>query len=312
MRARSRRLRGQAAVEMALGLLVFVTIFIFGMHFAEVGFLSLKVQEATNAAVWDSTSRKMHNAVTNDYSLWSGAVTWADTTTDNRYKDLDGLRNAGTGIKQVFTRADNFTATCTALPGGSAGVNGIAPVSVAADAFGNTNGDTGIACATRVRLSAFNIPQRFVDGANGLAQERYDSIYRNIYACGVGRAVGGSCPGQLGILLDDWGLAGAAEAGECDLYAGANCGNKGFYRMANAVYGGAGSAGSDLVNAMLAPAGSSPISEGKFWFSFKGSESGYTQNLSSSHGSSAWQTSPWSAQPEYTVGRGQCFLGHGC
>ena len=50
---------GQATVELALGLLVFVTVLLFGIHFAEVGWLSLKVQEAGAWAMWEAAGANM-------------------------------------------------------------------------------------------------------------------------------------------------------------------------------------------------------------------------------------------------------------
>ena len=57
--------RGQATVELALGLLIFVTVLIFGIHFAEMGFLSLKVTEASASAIWDATAYQTHSKLPN-------------------------------------------------------------------------------------------------------------------------------------------------------------------------------------------------------------------------------------------------------
>ena len=52
--------RGQGTVEIALGSLLVVTVLMFGIHFGEVLFMSIKVQEAANSAQWDATSMKLH------------------------------------------------------------------------------------------------------------------------------------------------------------------------------------------------------------------------------------------------------------
>ena len=52
--------RGQAIVEATLGILVFISVLLFGLHFAEITFTQMKVTEAAQAAIWDSTSGQMH------------------------------------------------------------------------------------------------------------------------------------------------------------------------------------------------------------------------------------------------------------
>ena len=55
--------RGQGVVELALSALLMVTVLIVGIYLCEVAFLNLKVQEAANAAMWESTGRS-----TSDFS----------------------------------------------------------------------------------------------------------------------------------------------------------------------------------------------------------------------------------------------------
>ncbi|MBS1150350.1 MAG: putative pilus biosis operon protein, partial [Myxococcaceae bacterium] len=52
--------RGQAIVESVLGILVFISVLMFGLHFADVTFTQMKVTEAAQSAVWDSTAGQMH------------------------------------------------------------------------------------------------------------------------------------------------------------------------------------------------------------------------------------------------------------
>jgi hypothetical protein len=79
--------RGQGTVELAIGLLVFVTVLIFGIHFAELSFLSLKTTEAASYAIWDSTGRRVHRfdpnrlgSSTQIYSVNSQVTGGADPT----------------------------------------------------------------------------------------------------------------------------------------------------------------------------------------------------------------------------------------
>ena len=86
---RAARGRGQSTVEMALGLMVFVTVLVFGMHFAEVGFLSIKVQEASAGALWDTTARRMHT-LPKDFAPLQTAMDQAGAQAQQRYQDFDG------------------------------------------------------------------------------------------------------------------------------------------------------------------------------------------------------------------------------
>ena len=53
--------RGQAVLEMSLGALLFVTVLLFGIHYAEVTFTQMKVTEAASSTMWDVTAGKMHH-----------------------------------------------------------------------------------------------------------------------------------------------------------------------------------------------------------------------------------------------------------
>ncbi len=89
-RHRGGQQRGQGTVEMALGVLLFVTVFIFGIHFAEVGYLSLKVQEASTSALWDTTSAKMHELPGNFADLQNAIGAAGGHATER----IQGLRRA--------------------------------------------------------------------------------------------------------------------------------------------------------------------------------------------------------------------------
>jgi hypothetical protein len=216
MRATLRQQRGQAAVEMALGTLVFVTILVFSIHFSEVGFLSLKVQEATAAAMWDTTQGKMHDIPWQYGTVASGAVSAAQGETQARYADFDGRlsTNNGGAITNVFTRASGMAINCN-----MGGIND--------GSFGGgfltgfvyrTNG--GMHCSAQANLSAYNFPTSFLENTGGpggftFKVKNYAASSTTIKVCGVGRAVAGNCSKRYKMLIDDWGLAGSGESAEC-------------------------------------------------------------------------------------------------
>jgi len=207
---RESRPHGQAMVEMALGLLLFVTVLIFGIHFAEVGYLTLKVQEAAASALWDTTSAKMHELPAN-FSHVDHAISKAGQHATERYEDFDGRtsRHGRPKITQVFTSAEGLSVTCEAEKKIS-----FKPSPSTKDVYENTG---GMSCSARAELTPIRIPRRFVDRGQGALFDVPHYLRGAIPVCAVGRAQGGSgkCRGAYGILLDDWGLAGDAESREC-------------------------------------------------------------------------------------------------
>ena len=103
--------RGQGTTELALGLLLFVTVLIFGIHFAEIGYLSLKVQESATSALWDTTSAKMHELPKNFDALTQliDSNKPGQLATE-RYKDFDGRasKQGRTKVVQLFTSAEGL------------------------------------------------------------------------------------------------------------------------------------------------------------------------------------------------------------
>ncbi len=298
-------------VEATLGIFVFCTVLIFGIHFAEIGHLSLKVQEAANSALWDSTSRKMHDTFSKDWNIYKSAIPFAQNQTQARYRDFDALANNSTTVTQVFTTARNMNVNCEVLAN-KHGVQPLAPDPKAAAAY--PSGLSGIACSAEATLAGFRIPASFAD--NSISQFRHWKKV-DIKACAAGRPVNGSCPGQLGMVLDDWGYSGTSEAQQCPLAreGGTGCANQGYYDQVSAVYKKVGNAGSASSLAASA-AGVSPIDEDFFYMSFRGRESSfgpYTESLGTSHGDITWETTPF-ANPR--IGppdpRADCWLGKDC
>jgi hypothetical protein len=304
--------RGQGTAEAALGIFVFCTVLIFGIHFAEVGHLSLKVQEATNSAMWDSTSRQMHDTFAHDWSPYRRAVTFAQFIAQRRYSDFDALANRGsTTVTQVFTTATNMQVGCVDLNAGH-GLSPLGPDPKAAAAY--PSGMSGIVCKSQATIAGFRIPESFAD--NSLSSFRHWRRV-DILACAVGRPMRGNCPGQLGMLLDDWGYNGQQEAQECELAweGGTTCSNQGYYDQVSATYRKVPRQGSATRLAASA-AGASPIDEDCFYMSFRGIESPYgpfKETVVTSHGDLLWETTPY-ANPRNRADdpRTDCWLGKSC
>ena len=306
--------RGQGTVEAALGTFVFVTILIFGIHFAELGHIALKVQEAANAAIWDSTSQQMHDVTAHSWNEYQAAITFANTQANARYVDFDALRTSGATTTLVFTRAENMQVGCRPLQGGDR-LQPSAPHAFAAGTY--PSGQQGIVCQAQADITGFRIPRFFLDG--NMSNARHFRPIR-IPACAVGRPVAGNCPGRLGMLLDDWGYSGQLEARECALAweGGTTCENQGYYDQAASVYAAtpAPMAGSASRLASLV-AGASPIDEDFFYLSFRGRESTYgpyQETVQSSHGDLLWETTPFQHpyNSRYDAPRTDCWLGNTC
>ena len=307
------RRHGQATVEMALGLLVFVTVFIFGIHFAEVGYLSLKVQEAASSALWDTTSAKMHELPGN-FTHLDSAIAQAGAHATARYEDFDGRtsRHGRPKMVQVFTSAEGLEVTCEAEKHIS-----FKPSGSTASVFEDTG---GMRCTSKAELAPIRIPRRFVDTGEGALFDVPHYMRAAIPVCGIGRAQPGNgrCRGGYGILLDDWGLAGPDESGECILLQEGSCANKPYYQSTKLVYGqhvAVNGASQDMAEQVV---GASPIDPGKFWMSFRGMPSGFEEE---EHGGdddpNDWVTTPGAKSPTSGYessyqGRGNCFLGAAC
>ncbi len=217
--------RGQAVVELALGLLVLVTILLFGIHFGELGYLSTKVHEAQAAALWDSTAYRTHE-VMQWYDSSRNAVP-AGNAVNTRYADFDGRASVVASAPQLaMTRAGPIQVTCRqagsyALP--------------APNPYGEPG---GISCAAEAELFAANIPTRFADrGPGGFFNSNH--LLRPLYTiCGTGRFTGGSC-GNVEMLLGDLGLHDGSEQNHCTLSRGGgqSCAdNPNFYAAAFSVF----------------------------------------------------------------------------
>lgn len=311
MRGRASQ-RGQGTTELALGLLLFVTVLIFGIHFAEVGYLSLKVQEAATSALWDTTSAKMHELPRNFDPLTH--LISSDTPgqlATARYQDFDGRtsKQGRARVVQLFTSADGLTVTCR-----EAGDIRFRPSS-------STNGTVyrdvgGMSCTARARLSPVQkFTRNFLDRGRGAFFEVPHYTVGAIPVCGLGRLKGGQCAGGFGILLDDWGLSSQAESRECHLL---NCDNEAYFQSAKVVYDKHNQVDGSSEKLARNIVGEAPISPGRFWMSFRGMNSSFLEREPGGDSdTNDWETTPGrnSRSTEYDTAYGRrepCFLGNAC
>jgi hypothetical protein len=335
---RRRKSRGAALVETALGATLMVTVIVFGIHFAEVGYLSLKVQEAAISALWNGTHRQMHVTAA-DYSKADASMRAAGRDAQRRYGDFNGLSsvNSPPGVTQVFTTGSDMKVECDV--GGKPGWGG-------ALLTRHIYRDRGAAhCKAEATLSLFRFPKSFLDqGEGALYQKRHaDERFGNLRVCSVGRPVAGKCNGRISMLVDDWGLAsgsGLSETLTCQMPAGQGpynmnpplfapipCLNLPFYTAVLGTYAPTALAIPALSDMM--PRGvlqaSAPIRSRYFFMSAPGEELGMTQlpRLAvAGSGSVIFPTTPGSllgiSTPWYGISylkrvanRG-CFLGRAC
>ena len=113
--------RGQSTVELALSLLIFVTVAMLGIHFAEVGYLPIKVHEAAVSPLWDSTALRVHRwrdteKSIGDFTPFPLIAPAVESNANGRFHDFDGRTSTpgegDTSVTQVFTRIDDMLVRC--------------------------------------------------------------------------------------------------------------------------------------------------------------------------------------------------------
>ncbi|HEX5751070.1 MAG TPA: TadE family protein [Archangium sp.] len=311
MRAFRHDARGQSTLELALGLLVFVTVVMFGIHFAEVGYLSLKVHEAAVSPLWDSTAFRVHRMLeqrdhVSDFGAFSSIAPRVMANAQERYRDFDGrssFASPRTHITQVFTRVEDMRVRCardedvefdlprsrrpalreprpgnwgTYPPGQDVGE----PTDSVLDGIYENVG--GISCSAEAHLEGLpSLPRSFLEGEGGFFREKHSTLLK-MKACATGRAVGGRCQGRYGILLGDFGFSDPEVSGHCPLQPeqpNVPCAeNRAFYYAAMKVFDANGrSAGRDATKFAEFFVGESPIDESGFFMSYRGEEDDYVE-----------------------------------
>ncbi|ATB31965.1 hypothetical protein [Melittangium boletus] len=314
----NRQPRGQGTVELVLGLLVFVTVLIFGIHFAEIGYLTLKVHESATSALWDTTSAKMHTlpGKFNALEQLISSNKPGQLATD-RYKDFDGRtsKQGGKAPEQVFTSADGLTVTCEraqdiVFKPQSPSKNAIYTRVYKQDVGGMT-------CNATAELSpSKRLIRTFLDQGPGAFFSVPHYAVGAIPVCAMGRSRNGQCAGGFGILLDDWGLAGREESRNCVLLQ--NCANKAYFDSTKIVYDDHNTVNGASSNLARTIVGVAPIDPGKFFMSFRGMDDSFTDKVNKGDkDQGSWVTTPGakSRTTEYDKsynGRKDCFLGAEC
>jgi hypothetical protein len=298
--------RGQGTVELALCSIVFVTVLLFGIHFAEVGYMSLKVQEAATFAIWDSTGRKVYDLKNLSDAPMDQLVTGgtsAERRAEDRYRDFNSL-STGDGTQPVtkaLTRGDGLDVECEEDRGLS---RTIIPSDhlIMANVYSERG---GLRCMARAQLTSARIPDSFIEGPGGLFGARHERP-RNIWVCAMGRATGTNCRGKMSVLLNDWGIAGDEYGlnNDCRLR---QCPNPVYRDAVEAIFnttpgGGAGAAFANTI------AGGAPTSANEYWFSFSGEENGY-QDGTPGEGPTNYNTGSPGLGMVPPARVGPCFLG---
>ncbi len=216
----SKRPRGQGTVELALCSLLFVTILLAGIQFAEVGFLSLKVQEASNFALWTTTAKRVH--FTNDMSesndalgdVLGDSVGSAASVTQARFRDFNANPGGDGTITQTLVRGSALNVSCQRAPAVNFAVNaqprGLIETIYAVD-------EGGAKCRASASLKSIRNPNSFAQQAEGGFFDEANNRFEGLFTvCALGRANGGDCPGAYPILLGEWALTGNAEGARID------------------------------------------------------------------------------------------------
>ncbi len=299
-------------VELALCLMVFVTVVMYGIHFAEVGYLALKIPEAAVAPLWDSTALRVHRMQhqedqIGDFSAFPAIAPMAQANARARFKDFDGRTStSGSTIDnftQVFTRMDRLETLCNEDPdvefdlprsqrpalmeprgGDWPAAPGGQDVGEATDSAldGVYENRGGVSCSATAHIDGLpTLPTSFLEGNQGFFKEKH-SLPLSMTACSVGRAAGGVCQGRYGILLGDFGFTDRDVSDHCPLQPerpDQPCRqNRAYYYAAMKVFDNngraAGHAASDFAKFF---AGYSPIDENGFFMSYRGEEDDYVE-----------------------------------
>ena len=304
MNARTEQRRGQASVEMALGLIVFITILMFGIHFAETSYLGMRVSGAAQSAIFRATGQRAHEKG----SDFTRASTVAGLTTSDNAKYWDDFQptvgeGAGT-ISHVLTKIEkskNNVVRCTNEGTMKSSLMAMAPTPYSGD-------KGGLKCSGEAQISVLpTFPKNFLDNTWSLKTAHYSGP-TSLRMCATPRSKrSGEC-GQFGILLGDYALQGASsgESRANDLFSG---GNTSFKKLVEGGFGlpispfcaiSAGLLGSLKLVPQLGPCFPQ--------LSFKGHEVGFNQSMGGHNVKSPWNTAGYKSQLRQKNNKA-CYLG---
>ncbi len=264
--------RGQAVVEVALAILVLVPIILGGIFLAESAIFRLKATEAATEPMWDATAYR-HNAYTRGFDRTPAAVAAANS----------GAAARARGATLVFTRSDAPQQRCSAGTGHGLRID-------ETSAFYVDNG--GMSCTSRLTVDPHGITRFFLDtGADGFFQEPMVNMLKHFQFCETEKCQ------PFRTAIGDWGLTNlGGEDEECELTM-SGCANLGFFRAGRVVYeahrSGEGTRNDAFVRFVDGVVQERPANLPRmtdFQMSFKGEESGFTQNVPVSEGEPEWKT----------------------
>jgi hypothetical protein len=205
--------RGQATVELALGGLLLISTVMLGLWLSEVSFLSIKVQEASAAAVWNATGRPIDdfNDLSNPTVTQNNhrnALLGVEQQIGSRYQNFDGAEGGSNGTARVFTRGKELKISCVETgPAGPLAFS-IPPTRALNNQMRGWFQPRGAAiCTASAEASTYELPKTLADRSEGgfFTKFRDDKVIR---LCGAGKAVGNACGGGYPVLLGDWGFDG--------------------------------------------------------------------------------------------------------
>jgi hypothetical protein len=245
--------RGQGVLEATLGMMVFVTVLMFGIFFTETLMAQLKVTEASSSTMWDITAGAPGDGFHTwplDTSPTNTAVSNAQSQGQARYANFDGRVVAANhrttaNWTQVFSTASNMSVRCSQGVGLNyfpnlvtfqlrlqySDVGGVQCLAQADITHGGLGGKIGNLADTGSGGKAYFNAKTY-DARGGAAGG-------NIHSCSIGRATGGGCGKQMQMMVDDWGMSegGGTGANTCPVLPfGIPCPNTEYWISTNLIY----------------------------------------------------------------------------
>jgi hypothetical protein len=289
------RPRGQASVELALGLLAFITVLIFGIHFAEVQYLAVRVATATHSAIFRLTGQRAHEAG-HDFKLVNQNVAGLNTMHHRKYWN-DFTPNTGEGsaaVSNVLTKIEKTEANLVRCFNEDELQSDLKYIPMIPKAFSETGG--GIRCGGQGTVSILPVfPKNFLDNNWGLKTAHYSGP-TSFRVCATARNQRGGPCGQIPVLLGDYSLQGNSSRGpqgpESKSHDLMNGGNDAFEDLTKRAFGTGGkspmclASGMMMLSLKLLPQVGPCNSE----LSFKGHEAGLRQRMDGHETRGPWPT----------------------
>ncbi len=266
--------RGQAATEVALGILVMIPIITGGLFLSEAAMFRLKATEAATEPLWDATAYQQQS-YTGTFNRTPGAAATASAKANARSK----------ARTLVFSQSSKPAVQCTA--GSGLGLT-ITPTA------GSYQDNGGISCTSQLTVDPQGITRFFVDtGSGAMFKEPMDNMLKHFSFC-----QNEACRPFV-MAIGDWGLTNqGGEDNECNLTMG-GCANPGFFNAAKRTYeanrtgdGTQNPAYVDFVKGVVQEVPANLARMTDFQMSFKGEESGFIQGVPVSEGEPDWHTTP--------------------